>query len=116
MAIQNINGRFFMDHFDFTTSAGDNDDIDAKASCIVVDTANNNDAITGIISETELSGEMLWLLNIHATNNLVLKHNDAGSTYKIYSRTGADVTVAPYKHIQLMYIDKVGRVGWWIND
>lgn len=114
MAIQQINGTIFYDHDDIITSSGDNHNLDIHSSCIIIDTANNNDAVTGFIGETLISGERLIVINASDTNNLVIKHNtgsDAGN--RILTQSGLNITLAPYETITLMYVDKVGRAGWW---
>lgn len=118
MSVQLINGIIFMDHDDFVTSSGNNNNIDIHSTCIIVSTTNNNDSLTGFIGETLISGQMLWIVNASATNSLVLKHNDSGSTsgLRILTSTGANVTLSPYQQAQLLYIDQVGREGWWLKQ
>lgn len=117
MAVQLINGNLFYDHDDFITSLGENNDVDAHSTCVIVVTSNNGDSITGFIPESGISGETLWVINNHATNNLLLKHDDSSSTagYRILLPTGTTLTLAPYEQAQLMYVDTVGRAGWWLK-
>lgn len=116
MSIQIVNGTLFFDHDDYTTSAATTNDLDIHSTCIIVIPGTNGDAITGFIGETITSGEMLWIINGDSTKSLVLSH-DTGSTagYRIYTPTATNLTLAPYEQAQLMYVDKVGRAGWWLK-
>jgi len=117
MAFQSINGRVFMDHADITTSAGENNDINASNSCLVVETSNDGDSITGIVSDTYVSGEIVWIVNVSETNNLILKNEDNSSAVgnRIFTPNGSDYIVPPKKQAQLMYIDKPSLAGWWLS-
>jgi len=114
MAFQHINGFLFMNHFDFGTALGDNHDVASDSTCIAAVPTNNNDAITGVVTPIATTGCLLWILNGHATNNLVLKHNTGSSAgNRFLFASGSDLTLEPFKMIQFLFMDQVGREGWW---
>ncbi len=115
MSIQSINNKLFIDHDDYTTVGSSVNDLATNSTCIMVVPATTNDAITGFVPEGVLTGEWKWVINNHASKNLVLKHN-TGSTAgsRIFTSAGTDLTLTPYQQAQLMYVDDPSRPGWWV--
>ena len=116
MSFQFINGVLFMDHVDFDTAGAQTDDLDLGATCLPIVPTTNNDAVTGAVPQQGITGEMLWILNASQTNKLVLKH-DTGSAVgnRFLFPSDSDFTLAPNCMLQFMFMDQVGRVGWWAN-
>lgn len=117
MSFQSINGMVFMDHDDFTTAGAVTNDLDLHSTCVIVIPSNDGDSITGFLGETSISGEMICLYNASGTNSLLLPHDNAGSTdgFRVFTPTGTTLTLAPYESAWLVYIDQVGRAGWWLR-
>lgn len=67
----------------------------------------DNDQITGFDKQfdmgTNLIGPLVILINIHASRNLILKHNNTGSTdgNRILTADGKDMIIPPFGSVQL---------------
>lgn len=99
-----INGLLSLDSELFVTSSGNNNDVPVTGSLMYISVSNNNDAITGI-SQGMSTGSLVFVVNIGATNNLVIKHNSGSSSAgnRIFTSTGADITVAAFQTALLGY-------------
>lgn len=99
-----INGAVYFDSQAFTTSSGDNNDVPMNGSLMYIVISNDNDAITGIVPDSNL-GFLAFVVNIGPTNNLVIKNNSSGSAVgnRILTYSGSDVTVAPLQTALLGY-------------
>jgi hypothetical protein len=95
----------------FTTSAGDNNDLPIEGSMLLVTTSNNNDAITGISAPAIAEGEvaLLFVVNAHPSNTLMLKHDSASSLAgnRILLASGVDLSVPPKKWATMGYIPAI---------
>lgn len=81
MSLRFINSIAILDSVTVATSAGDNHDLPFASSNLQISTTNNNDAITGLMPTVGAEdGAQCWLTNASATNSLVLKNNNSGST------------------------------------
>lgn len=113
MSVEIVNGSVVFGKRVFTTTAGDNDNVEVSGGFLLVTTSNNNDALTGFVPTTGVGGEILFVVNLSATNNLILKPDDTGSleANRIRTSTDTNLTLAPYQAALLTYSD-AGRVGW----
>lgn len=113
MSVEIVNGTVAFGASTFTTSAGDNNNVPVSAAYLIVTTSNNNDALTGFVPFTSDSGQLLFVVNLHETNNLILKPDNAGSDVenRIRTSTGTNLTLAPYQAALLTYSSQ-GRIGW----
>ena len=70
--------------------------------------------VTGIVVQT--SGDTLLVINIGATNNIILAHQDASSTTsnRMISPTGADLILGPDEYAFMWYDATTDR--WRILD
>jgi hypothetical protein len=81
MSLRTINSIVILDSIPFATAAGDNHDVAVASSNYQVTPTNDGDAITGLSPSCGAEdGAQCWLTNASATNTLVLKNNDSGST------------------------------------
>jgi hypothetical protein len=81
MSLRSINSIVILDSVTFSTSAGDNHDVPCASSNFIVTATNDGDTITGISPTCGAEdGAQCWISNASASNTLVLKSNNAGST------------------------------------
>lgn len=98
------NAFLVLDPYSFTTSSGENNNIQIYGSLLIVTPANNNDSITGLVP---LNAEVaiVFLKNAHATNNLVVKYNSGSSSAgnKISTYNAMNLTIPPGTFVVLGY-------------
>lgn len=92
------NGKLILDPSSITTSSGENNNVSAMGSLLLVTPANNNDSITGLDPGTN-DAALLFIVNIHSSNNLLLKYNSSSSTSgnRIFTYNAANQNLAPYQ-------------------
>lgn len=118
MSIELVNGAVAFGKRDFTTTSGDNDNIDVNGGFLLTVTSNDNDALTGFIPCSGKGGELLFVVNVHPTNTLILKADDTGSdeAYRIRTSTNGNYTLEPFHGALLVYSDAVARLGWCLFE
>jgi hypothetical protein len=97
MSLRSINSIVILDSVSFSTAAGDNHDVAFASSNFQVTPTNDGDAITGLSPSCGVEdGAQCWLTNASATNSLVLKNNDSGSTAGFrFLLPAGNLTLAP---------------------
>lgn len=90
-------------------SAAATHDLAIESTILTVTPQNTNDEITGAIPPVFLPG-LIFIVNIHATRNLVLPYNDSGSTagYRWLNIDGLDMTVGPGETAQFAFVPSLG--------
>lgn len=90
------NGMFTIDPTIMSTSSGENNDVVLTGSLAYITPTNNLDSITGF-NPGQNRGQIIFLANASATNNLVLKNNSSSSvaTNRIITVDGTDITLPP---------------------
>lgn len=107
------NGTAFLDARTFTTSSGDNNDVEVQGSLLYVVTSNNNDAVTGLMADPSM-GWLLFLANASLTNKLVIKHNSSSSASgnRIMVYNGMNLTLLPSQTVLIGY--DVATAAWYV--
>lgn len=108
MSVSFINGFIVISPRDFTTASGENNDCDIPSSVARINTANNLDSITGATSM--IDGTLLFVSNVHASNILVIKHNDSSSiaANRFFNNSGADMELPPKRVACYKYVEGSG--------
>lgn len=113
------NDAFIVTPIPFTTSLGNNNNLDLKGTMIVVTTSNVNDKITGIIPFKE--GHWIEIVNI-STNVLQITNNDSNSIAgnRFTTDSGQPILLHQYEFARAFYLStgggsffvhKVGSMG-----
>lgn len=97
-----VDGILYLDPGFLTTVSGDNDDV-SPGGLMIISTAHNNDAITGLVAPS--GWPIILLVNADASNNLILKHLSTGSAVgnRISIYNAADLTIPPLQSALLGY-------------
>lgn len=116
MGVNIINSLLSIDAQEVVTSLGENNDVPIDSTCIRIVVSNNSDSITGFQPSSITAGGLLFIVNVNNINNLILKHDDASSTdgNRIFLPSGTTLTINPYSHVLLRYVEITGRTGWWL--
>lgn len=79
------------------------------SSIVLVTPQNTNDEITGATPPVYGAG-LFFVVNIHATRNLVLPYDDAGSDagFRWLNILGHDLTVGPGETAQFAFVPGLG--------
>lgn len=75
-----INNLVIIDPQNFTTTTGANNDVPLDSSILNVTCTSDNDSITGLTIPMAINGALLWVVNVSATNTLIIENDNAGST------------------------------------
>lgn len=113
MGVMHYNSILHIDPQEFTTVSGDNDDVVLDSSQLWITCTDDNDALTGAIPPMSTSGSLLWVRNVSASNTLVVKNNDTGSTdgYRFILGGGSTtLTLEPGQGQQFSFISGTGWV------
>lgn len=94
MSFSAINSVIYLDTQEFTTSAGDNDNVSLASSNFDVTCTANNDRITGFIPPENRDGAQVWITNLSPANKLIIPH-DTGST------AGFRFILTPFTEVEL---------------
>lgn len=109
MGINFLNGLIQLDPQLFSTVSGDNDNLVLDSSKLFVTTTNDLDALTGLKVAYNETGYSVWVNNVHATNVLLLKNDDAGTDAGFRFMFGKDIHVPPGAAMQIEF---VAGTGW----
>lgn len=109
-----ISGIIEFDAMSYSTTLGNNNDVSITGTRFLVSTTTDLDAFTGFMAGATHDG-MVFIINVHATNRLVLKYNNSGSISgnRIFTATGGDLLLLPG---QLAIIGEQQGVGWFVFD
>ena len=105
-------GFILLDDEEIDLVSSSTNDLAINSSRIEIVPQADMDEITGLDKQfdlgTDMIGPLVLLINIHATRNLVLKHNDSNSASanRIFMSNGADLIVPPFNTVIL---------GWEAN-
>lgn len=93
-----------------TTASGNNNNIELTSTILVVDTAHDGDAITGMIPPVSDIPGLIYIVNINATNNLILPNNSSGSTtgFRFYLTGLTQLSLAPGETCQCAFVPGLG--------
>lgn len=117
MGFNTVNGLILLDPQSFNTTGSLNHNLQLDSSKLYASPATNLDAITGLKVSLNDTGYSIWVNNTHASNTLVLKHNNSGSDagFRFVFPNGQDMWIAPGSAAQFEFITGTGWVPVFVN-
>lgn len=107
-----LNNIEIIDPQPLTTSAGDNDDVSLSSSQLWVTCTADNDTLTGLVTPMSTDGMLVWVINVSASNTLVIPDNDTGSTDGYRFVLGGGSTSLTLEAGQGQLFRLVSGTGW----